>query len=115
MSQGPVTVLCTYRVIPGREEAFRDLLARHWPTLRGAGLVTEKPPLTYTGEDETGGPVFYEIFEWMDAEAPHSAHGSPAVMAVWEPMGEVCEDRAGRSKFEFPHVHPVEVDYTWSD
>jgi hypothetical protein len=79
MCQGPVTVLCTYRVIPGKDGASRDLLTRHWPTRhwltrREAGLATERPTLTY--------------------------------------MGEVCEDRGGRSKFEFPHVQPVEVTYS---
>jgi len=37
---GPATVICTYRVQIGKEEAFMKLLARHWPTLNRLGLVT---------------------------------------------------------------------------
>lgn len=107
----PVTVLCTYRVVPGREADFEALLARHYPALRGADLATERPPSIYRGTDGTGGPVYYELFEWKDAESPSVAHESPAVMAVWEPMGELCEGREGRPQFEFPHVEPVEIAY----
>ena len=68
-------------------------------------------PRIFRGTDGTGGTVFYELFEWRDAEAPNVAHQSPAVMAVWEPMGELCEEREGRPKFEFPHVEPVTITY----
>jgi hypothetical protein len=29
-------------------------------------------------------------------------------MAIWEPMGNLCEDRDGRPKFEFPHVERLD-------
>ncbi len=107
----PVTVLCTYRVVPGKEADFEGLLSKHYPALRGADLATENEPRIFRGTDGTGGTVFYELFEWRDAEAPNVAHQSPAVMAVWEPMGELCEEREGRPKFEFPHVEPVTITY----
>lgn len=107
----PVTVLCTYRVIPGQEAAFEALLALHYPALRKADLATERVPSIYRGTDGTGGPVFHEIFEWRDEDSSRVAHESPLVMAVWEPMGELCEGREGRPQFEFPEVVPVEVLY----
>lgn len=105
----PVTVLCTYRVIPGREAEFEAVLAKHHPTLSAADLATEKPPQVFRGADGTGGPVYYEIFEWKEEASSAAAHESPEVMAVWGPLGELCESREGRRKFEFPHVEPVEL------
>lgn len=110
MSQ-PVTVLCTYRVLPGKEADFEGILAQHYPALRGADLATEMVPLIYRGSDGTGGTVFFEVFEWRDADAPNIAHQSPAVLAVWEPMGELCGEREARPKFEFQHVEPVTISY----
>lgn len=110
-SPGPQTVICTYRVKAGKESAFMDILARHWPALRGAGLATEERPLVYLGKDDAG-PVVTEIFTWVDGVAgPAAAHQSPEVMAVWEPMGALCEERDGRPSMEFPHVTPVEINY----
>jgi len=36
-------------------------------------------------------------------------HMSPEVMAVWEPMGALVEERDGRKAMEFPHVQPLTV------
>ena len=99
----PEIVLCTYRVVPGEEAAFEALLAKHWPTLRAQGLVTERRPQAYRG----AGPTYHELFEWKDGRAPEVAHQSPEVMAIWEPMGALCEARDGRPAMEFPHVEPV--------
>ena len=40
----PVTVIATYRVKKGEEDAFRAYLSKHWPTLREHDLTTEDPP-----------------------------------------------------------------------
>ena len=32
-------------------------------------------------------------------------------MAVWEPMGKLCEPRAGRPPMEFPLVEPIEIRF----
>lgn len=111
MSKGtPPTCIATYRVKAGHEQAFIDLLNRHYPALRSLGLVTDTPPTVYRGMEE-GGPVFYEIFSWKNEDAPGVAHESPEVMAIWEPMGQLVEDRGGRPKFEFPHVEPVALSF----
>lgn len=106
-----LTVICTYRVKPGEEDAFKALLAKHWPALKSVGLATDDRPLIYVGKDDTGGPVFTEIFTWTSANAPQLAHEKPEVMAVWEPMGAICEPRGDRPPMEFPHVATVEIDY----
>ena len=103
----PVTVICTYRVASEQEGTFRDLLSRHWPVLREQGLTTATPPQVFRGLDKSEAPFYVEIFEWADETAPTTAHDTPAVLAVWEDMGQCCEERLGLPAMEFPHVRPV--------
>ncbi len=48
---GPVENLCRYLVKPGKEQAFADLLARHWDTLHDAGLATDEPARVFRAQD----------------------------------------------------------------
>ena len=105
----PATVICLYRVAPGREGEFTSLLKRHWPTLRSLDLVTDSPPQHYRGAEQDGGPLFVEIFNWKSEEASRMAHEHPEVMAIWEPMDKLTEKRNGRPNMEFPHVQPLAV------
>jgi hypothetical protein len=105
------TSLCLYRVKNGSEAAFRSLLAKHWPTLRRAGLGADTPSTIYQGSEEGGKPLFVELLHWKDAEGPNKAHELPAVMAVWEPMGMLCEARDGRPPMEFPSVERIDVKF----
>lgn len=108
------TVICTYRVREDSRERFVELLRRHWPTLREAGLASDVPALHFEAvqsgdsHDEQG-VTFIEIFSWASAEAPGLAHRMPEVMAVWEPMGGLVESRGGRPGMEFPHVRPLDL------
>lgn len=104
----PVTVICRYQVEAGKEAEFEALLARHWPTLHAAGLVTDRRAIAYKGQPSAkpGGRhdaerVYVEIFEWKDDQASGRAHESPTVMAIWEPMGACCSD------MDFPHFEPL--------
>lgn len=105
-SDTPATVIATYRVRPDQEQRFLELLNRHHPALYGAGLVTADPPVVYKNV-EGGKPTYFEIFDWVDGDAPGIAHETPEVMAIWEPMGACVEERDGRPKFEFPHVERI--------
>jgi quinol monooxygenase YgiN len=106
---GPSTVICTYRVKEGKEEAFVELLKKHWPTLNRLGLVSGDNPQFFRGVDQSNKTYFVEIFSWKDAKAPETAHHSPEVMSVWEPMGALVEERLGRPPMEFPHVKPLSI------
>lgn len=97
----PVTVMCLYRVAKGKQSAFLRLLAKHWPTLRRAGLASEEPALILRGKDRQGRTVFVETFEWASARASAAAHRSPEIMALWGPMGELAEE------MDFLSVQPV--------
>ena len=102
-------VLCQYRVAEGNEEKFEALLKRHWPTLHELGLVTNEPAQCFKGaEGSDGKPIYFEIFDWVDG-AVERAHENPGVMAIWEPMDQLCEQRGGRPNMEFPHVDPIDV------
>lgn len=104
--KSPIAI-CTYRVIPGKEEDFLGLLRRHWPTLHQLGLTTDEPAQVFRGQDEDNKTYFVEILNWLDPEAPNTAHQLPEVMAIWEPMGKLVESRQGRPAMEFPHLERI--------
>jgi len=106
-----LTVIATYRVRAGREKEFMALVRKHHPVLRRLGLATDDEPIVYRGEEEGGGPIVFEIFSWKDAEGPDVAHHTPEVMAIWEAMGRLVEERNGKPKFEFPHVERLELAF----
>jgi hypothetical protein len=98
------TVICTYRVRAGAEDRFRELLGRHWGTLHGLGFVTDEAATVFRGTD--GGLTYVEIFTWVEGGFGQ-AHEHPDVIAIWELMDPLLEDRDGRPKWEFPHFERV--------
>jgi hypothetical protein len=98
------TVICTYRVRPAEEDRFVALLGRHWHTLHDLGFVTGEEPLIFRGLD--GGLTYVEIFTWVEGGFGQ-AHEHPDVLAIWEPMEPLLEDRAGQPRWEFPHFERV--------
>jgi hypothetical protein len=101
------TVICTYRVRPGGEDEFVGLLRRHWPTLHGLGVVTDAPAQVYRSVEPP--TTFVEVFTWADAGYVR-ARSHPDVLAIWEPMEQLCEERDGRPATEFPHFEAVPLD-----
>jgi hypothetical protein len=98
-NEKPVINICTYKVKPGKQAEMERLLERHWPTLHGAGLVTDERARVYrsVSGQKSGGEhdverTYVEIFSWKSGQGPGLAHQTPAVMAVWEPMGALCEE-----------------------
>ena len=101
------TVICTYRVAQGNEDGFMDLLSRHWPTLHRLGFVTDEPPDIFRSLGD-GAPTFVEIFTWREGGF-QEAHTHPKVLAIWEPMEPLCEDRDGHPGMEFPHFSRLPI------
>jgi hypothetical protein len=97
------TVICTYRVRAEAEDEFCDLLARHWHVLHELGFVTDDDSLVLR---KIGEPTYVEIFTWVEAGF-EQAHEHPDVLAIWEPMDPLLEDRDGQPKWDFPHYHRV--------
>jgi hypothetical protein len=100
------TVICTYRVRAGAEQAFTELLGRHWRTLRELELVTDDESVVYRSAD--GGLTYVEIFTWVEGGFAR-AHEHPDVLAIWEPMEPLLEERDGRPRWEFPHFTRVSL------
>jgi hypothetical protein len=100
------TVICAYRVRADQEERFQELLGRHWRTLHDLGFVTDEAPLVFRSQD--GAPVYTEIFTWVEGGFGR-AHEHPDVLAIWESMDPLLEERDGRPKWEFPHVERVRL------
>lgn len=100
------TVICTYRVRSDAEDRFATLLEDHWATLHRLGFVTDGGTMAFRSVDEP--PTFVEIFTWVDGGFA-MAHDHPEVLAIWEPMGELLEDRGPLPKWEFPHFQPLQI------
>ena len=111
MRDGTKTVnICRYQVKAGHEAEMEALLVKHWPALHGAGLTTDEPATVYRGVPSTkpnqehgAARVYIEIFCWKSDDAPALAHEMPEVMAVWEPMGAICES------MEFPSFELLDL------
>jgi hypothetical protein len=101
------TVICTYRVRPESESAFLELLGGHWRTLLELGFVTDEPSVVYREIDEQ--PTYVEIFTWVEGGF-EQAHEHPAVLAIWEPMDPLLEERNGQPKWTFPHYERVKIE-----
>ncbi len=82
MSLEDLIAVCTYRVRAGGEDAFERLLARHTPTLRRLGLITEHPVQVLRQANGTR-PMYVEIFEWSSGDAAARASEVPDVIPIW--------------------------------
>ncbi len=105
MAKGrPQDVLCIYRVKRAKEAAFKKLLKKHGPTLKKAGLSSDKGPVIWKAESgRKPGVIYVEQMQWKDENSSNAAHQMPEVMAVWEPMGECCDG------MEFLHLKPADL------
>jgi hypothetical protein len=108
----PLISICSYKVKPGKEAEMERLLAQHWPALHRVGLASDQKAIVYRGlpSDKPGGEhgaerTYLEILVWRDQSGPDLAHQMPEVMAVWEPMGAICDD------MDFPSYEPLELPY----
>lgn len=80
--------------------------AWHWHTLHDLGFVTDEEALVFRQLDSP--PTYVEIFTWV-AGGFERAHNHPDVVAIWEPMDPLLEERDGRLKWEFPHFERVSI------
>lgn len=101
----PETVLVTYRVKAGQEAQMLDVLRRDWATVRQLKLVDAEPHVLVQGKDDSGKPIFVEVFTWASADTPD--HVPPAVQAIWSEMGKLVETRDGRPGVDFRAVTPL--------
>ena len=102
-------VIATYKPHDGNDEALRELIRDHLPTLRKYELATDRPSMLMRSEDGT----YLEIFEWASDESAERAHEHPAIAKIWEAMGSLGEmpvlGQLDESKRPFPHFEPIEL------
>jgi hypothetical protein len=102
-----ILVVCSYRAKPGREDEARGLLARHVPTLRQHGLVTDRPVTQGEGADRS----LVEMFEWASEEKSRMAATIAEVAELWKVMSEAMDFVALASLAEaqrpFAHFKPI--------
>jgi hypothetical protein len=87
------------------EPAFRRLMERQWDTLHDLGFVTDDTSVVLRQVDES---TFVKIFTWVEGGF-EQAHEHPDVLAIWEPMEPLLEDRGGLPKCEFPHYRSADL------
>ena len=99
------TVLITYRVKPGSEAEFEQVLAEAWKTYRAEKLVFASPHIITSDKDGGGKPRFVEIFTWVSPSAPD--HAPDSVKKIWAQMMSLCEKRDGHGGLEGGEVEIV--------
>ena len=103
-------VIAAYRPRLGREKELLELVRGHVPILRDEGLATDRPAVAMRAQDGT----IVEVFEWRSASSADEAHTNPAVRALWESFGALCEfvklADLPEARQQFPHFEPVELD-----
>lgn len=83
-----IAVIYAVRPKPGRREAVHELLQRHVPALRDAGLITDRQPiLLWSAQDE----AYVESFEWKSVEHSRKAESTPPILEVWGKLAEFAE------------------------
>jgi len=102
-------VICAFRPKPGKERSLLAVLRDHMPTLRGQGLITDRPAYLMRAEDGT----MIEIFEWKSEDHTRKAHENPVVRKLWARFEECCDYICLRDVAEttspFPHFEPVDL------
>ena len=68
--------------------------------------MTDEKPQAFKSTE--GGVTYVEIFTWV-AGGFGVAHEHPDVLAIWEAMDPLLEERGGQPKWEFPHFEPVSL------
>jgi quinol monooxygenase YgiN len=80
-------VIVAYTPKPGKGQQLLVAVQKHLQVLKAEQLVTDKPACVMRAADG----AIVEVFEWRSAEAIQSAHSNPAVQALWEEFGAVCD------------------------
>ena len=106
-----VTSLCIYRVKSGRKPLFEECWQSTGPRCAEWGCGSRRAAYDLPGDGQAGRTAFCRTSDLEGRRRPNIAHEIPDVMAVWEPMGTLCEPRDGRPPMEFPHVERIQIPF----
>jgi hypothetical protein len=102
------TVLSTYHVRPGQEQAFLAAAARTWTIYRRLDVVLPRPHVLMKQADEGGHAVFVELFTWRSGDIPD--HAPAEIEAAWKDLELLCKRPDGHSGIEFQEVTVAAMD-----
>jgi hypothetical protein len=102
---GPETVMATFHVVAGKEADFQQVLVREWETYTKEKLVFNHPHVVLRGNEPGGRTYFVDIFTWISRATPD--HPPAYVLAIWQSMGPLIEERNGHPSMEITEVQLV--------
>lgn len=104
----PETVHVTYHVQAGKLEPFLEVLQRHYPAGRQAGIVLAEPHVILSGKEDGGKPVVIEVLTWRDADDPDQvAEKHPDIRKIWDGLNALVEKRGGKPGIEIDAMEIV--------
>jgi len=96
------TILSTYHVRPGQEQAFLAAVTRTWAIYRRLDVVLPRPHGLVRRVDEGGHTLFVELFTWRSGDIPDNAPAE--IKAAWRDLELLCRRPDGHSGIEGDEV-----------
>jgi hypothetical protein len=89
------TILSTYHVRPGQEQAFLAAVTRTWKIYRRLDAVLPRPHFLVKKVDDAGHTEYYELFTWRSGDIPDNAPAE--IKAAWKDLEALCKRPDGHS------------------
>jgi hypothetical protein len=102
------TILSTYHVRPGQEQAFLAAVTRTWAIYRRLDVVLPRPHVLLREVDDGGHVVYHELFTWRSSDIPD--HAPAEIKAAWKELEALCKRPDGHSGIEGDEVTVAAVD-----
>jgi hypothetical protein len=102
------TILSTYRVRPGQEQAFLAAVTRTWAIYRRLDAVLPRPHILVRRADDAGHTIYNELFTWRSGDIPDNAPAE--IKAAWKELEALCKKPDGHSGIEGEEVTVAAVD-----
>jgi hypothetical protein len=102
------TILSTYRVRPGQEQAFFVAVTRTWEIYRRLDAVLPRPHVLAKKVDEAGHTTYIELFTWRSGEIPDNAPSE--IKAAWKELESLCKQTDGKSGISGEEVTVAAMD-----
>jgi hypothetical protein len=102
------TILSTYSVRPGQEQAFLAAVTRTWEIYRRLDAVLPRPHVLVKKVDDAGHTTYVELFTWRSGDIPDNAPSE--IKAAWRELELLCKRVDGKSGIEGEEVTVAAMD-----
>jgi hypothetical protein len=102
------TILSTYRVTPGQEQAFLVAVNRTWEIYRRLDAVLPRPHVLAKKVDDAGHTTYVELFTWRSSDIPDNAPAE--IKAAWKKLESLCKQADGKSGIAGEEVTVAAMD-----